>query len=104
MGSRPQYRRLYKTARWRGLRLAVLASSPLCVRCEKKGLTVQATVVNHRTPHKGDEALFWNRGNLEAVCKPCHDGPIQREEIKGYSREVGSDGWPTDPRHPSRRN
>ena len=49
-----------------------------------------ATVVNHRVPHRGDHALFWDRGNWEGVCKPCHDGPIQRAEFRnGYRRRGG---------------
>jgi hypothetical protein len=102
-----KYRRLYNTARWRALRKAQLQDQPLCERCKAKGFIVAATVVNHRKPHKGDEALFWTTDNLLSVCQPCHDGPIQAEEVTGkastrvgYSNAVGLDGLPTDPRHP----
>ncbi|WP_419827673.1 HNH endonuclease [Sphingomonas sp.] len=35
---------------------------------------------DHREPHRGDEALFWDETNLQCLCKPCHDSVKQREE------------------------
>ena len=32
-----------------------------------------ATVVDHRTPHNGDEALLYDWDNLQAMTKACHD-------------------------------
>jgi len=37
-------------------------------------------VADHKTPHRGDEALFWDRQNLWCLCKGCHDGAKQRED------------------------
>lgn len=68
-------RRLYRTPRWRALRLFVLTEEPVCRRC---GVAFSA-VVDHMTPHKGDEALFWDRGNLQGLCKPCHDAKSGQE-------------------------
>ncbi|MCQ0986025.1 HNH endonuclease [Jiella sp. LLJ827] len=62
-------------SKWREARAEFLTKHPTCTRCG-----APATVVNHRTPHKGDRKLFWSRSNWEAVCKPCHDGPIQSSE------------------------
>jgi 5-methylcytosine-specific restriction endonuclease McrA len=98
------YRRLYKTARWRGLRSSQLNRRPLCQPCEKAGRLEAASVVNHRIPHRGDERLFFDAGNLESMCKVCHDGPTQRAEIAGFSGEVDAGGWPTDPKHRSNRS
>jgi 5-methylcytosine-specific restriction endonuclease McrA len=39
-----------------------------------------ATIVHHKTPHRGDRKLFWDRKNWSPVCKPCHDGPLQSME------------------------
>ena len=89
--------------RWQRERLAFLAMNPVCERCEKEGRVVTATVVNHRTPHRGNEVLFWDRKNWEAVCKPHHDGEIQREERSGVVRGVDAGGRPTDPSHPWNR-
>ncbi|WP_159981905.1 MULTISPECIES: HNH endonuclease signature motif containing protein [unclassified Novosphingobium] len=90
--------------KWQKARETFIAANPLCVRCDDKGLTTVATVVNHRVPHKGDLKLFWDRKNWEAVCKPCHDGEIQREERTGIVRGTGRDGRPLDPSHPWNRS
>ena len=57
--------RLYDKRRWRRERRAFLMAHPLCRMCEAIGRTSLATVVDHITPHKGDEALFWDHGNWE---------------------------------------
>jgi hypothetical protein len=80
-------------ARWRRARLVFLAANPLCERCSKAGKTTAATVVNHRTPHRGDYSLFWDEGNWEAVCKPHHDSIIQSEERRGAKRVDPSNPW-----------
>lgn len=65
--------------KWREARAAFLAVNRTCVRCG-----APATVINHKTPHKGDRALFWRRSNWEAVCAPCHNGPVQSEERRAH--------------------
>ena len=100
------YRKLYSLPLWRGehgLRAKQLHKQPLCERCLKRGKVVRATVANHKTPHKGDLALFCDATNLESSCAPCHDGAIQSEEKLGYSKAIGADGWPSDERHPANR-
>lgn len=77
---RPEWRRLYNTARWRKLRLLVLADEPTCRLCSARGKLSAATVVDHEQPHKGDEALFWQRSNLRALCKRCHDRKTATED------------------------
>jgi hypothetical protein len=94
---------MYGTPAWRAARLARLASHPLCERCSTIDRPVPATVVHHRTKHKGDWSLFVDPRNHESVCKPCHDGPIQSEECRGFSRAVDEDGWPIDASHPANR-
>lgn len=99
-----EYRKLYKSKQWRGkggVRERVLARDPLCVRCLRRGQVVPSEVANHVRPHRGDPGLFFNDANCEGLCKPCHDGPTQSAERRGYSKEVGADGWPVDPAHPS---
>jgi 5-methylcytosine-specific restriction enzyme A len=59
--------------RWRIASKTYLANNPLCVECLKKQRLVAATVVDHIVPHKGNPALFWNRDNLQALCKRCHN-------------------------------
>jgi 5-methylcytosine-specific restriction endonuclease McrA len=98
-----QWRKLYKGARWQRLREQQIRSHPLCERHRKKGHIVPATVVHHVDPHRGDPVKFYDPANLESVCAPCHDGETQSEERLGYSTQVGADGYPVDPRHPSNR-
>lgn len=99
------YRKLYQTKLWRNLReQALLRDRFTCCRCGvhlKRGKTSpQSAVVHHIKAHKGAWELFHDIGNLQSVCKKCHDGPIQAEEVRGYSTEIGQDGWPVDANHP----
>lgn len=88
------WRAWYKTARWRAIRAAQLASHPLCWLCLKRGLRTVAAICNHAERHNGDPEKFWN-GPFNSMCKNCHDSDQQRVERGGRARQVvGSDGWP----------
>ena len=76
---RSAYRRGYD-ARWRKASKAFLRANPLCVRCKAEGKYVKATVVDHVIPHRGDERLFWDQSNWQALCKQCHDRKTRRED------------------------
>ena len=93
----------YETARWQRLRKFQLSEHPLCAICAEKCLVAPATVVDHVEPHKGD----WDKfvlGKLQSLCKPCHDSTKKMIELRGYSTEIGVDGWPVDPKHPAYRS
>lgn len=60
---------------WEKARTAFLKVNRFCRRCGKL-----ATVVDHRMPHRGDKALFWDRENWQPLCVACHSGTKQREE------------------------
>lgn len=64
--------------RWQKARLTFLRDNPFCVHCSPR--FVAATVVDHITPHRGNEQLFWDRSNWQALCKPCHDQWKQKLE------------------------
>lgn len=98
-----EYRKLYKSKRWQHLRGQQLARHPLCEWHRAKGQVIGATVVHHAEPHKGDRVKFF-AGPFVSLCSTCHDGPAQSEERLGYSTEIGADGWPIDPRHPTNRS
>lgn len=68
--------------RWQKARAAFLKAHPLCANCEGAGRVTVATVVDHRLPHRGDKALFWNSDNWQSLCATCHSGWKQREERK----------------------
>lgn len=66
----------------------------------ERGLVMPAEIADHVIPHKGDWNLF-RLGELRSLCKRCHDSGKKRTEFRGYSTEVGLDGWPVDPKHPA---
>lgn len=74
-------------SKWRKARANYLLEHPLCVECEKHGRYVQATVVDHIIPHKGDKALFWDSNNWQPLCKRCHDKKTAMED-GGFGNEV----------------
>lgn len=55
-------------ARWQKARLMYLRAHPLCATCEKAGRVTAARVVDHIRPHRGDETLFWDEANWQALC------------------------------------
>jgi 5-methylcytosine-specific restriction endonuclease McrA len=78
---------------WRKARDAYIRENPLCVMCLPKRI-VQATVVDHIIPHKGDQTLFWDRGNWQSLCKPHHDRDKQKMDRGQTLVSFGPDGWP----------
>lgn len=66
--------------RWRKVRARYLNKHPLCVQCLNEGRYVQATVVDHVIPHRGDLVLMWDESNYQALCKPCHDRKTGHED------------------------
>ena len=81
-------RKLYQTREWRALRKQVLQANPFCVVCQKEGRLIPATVVDHKRPHKGDVAKFYDAGNLQPMCKRHHDAKTARED-GGFGRGRG---------------
>lgn len=75
----------YKTKAWRDLKLKVhVRDNYTCQRtgvvCGGKHPSPDSPVANHKRPHRGDPALFWDEDNIETVSKAVHDSTIQREE------------------------
>ena len=35
--------------------------------------TLFLLLLDHIIPHRGDQKLFWDEGNWQALCKACHD-------------------------------
>ena len=73
----------------------------LCVMClaEDKHNVVVARVADHIIPHKGDPYLFWF-GALQGLCRQHHNRSKQQLEVKGYTDDIGADGYPLDKKHP----
>lgn len=83
--------------KWQREREAYLAIHRTCVRCG-----APSSIVNHVQPHRFSAAkteaekaearrLFWSRSNWEAVCTPCHNGPIQSAERRSPRRQAAFD-------------
>lgn len=76
-------------SRWEKARRIHLAEHPLCAMCERANRVTAATVVDHITPHKGDQGLFWNRDNWQSLCAHCHSSTKQRLEKKSHTTPGG---------------
>lgn len=73
------------TSAWQKARIAYLRAHPLCVQHEEAGQLVEATVVDHKVPHKGDKVRFWDSTNWQSLCKHCHDVKTAAED-GGFGR------------------
>lgn len=87
--------------RWQKARAEHLAAHPFCeyclreraivarivaeviVECARRSIPLPyGNVVDHVVPHRGDEALFWDRTNWATLCKHHHSSTKQREEAR----------------------
>lgn len=93
----------YNTPAWRKRREAQLAAEPVCRMCQRLGFVTGATVADHVEPHRFESWEGFITGELQSLCKHCHDSAKQSEERIGYSTAIGVDGWPVDVRHPAYR-
>lgn len=73
----------YKTANWAKLRKCQLTREPLCRFCKRLGDINPANTVDHIKPHKGNMDLFFDRNNLQSLCKTCHSSIKQKIEKSG---------------------
>jgi hypothetical protein len=97
-----QRNRWYDLHRWTMRSKQQIHDHPLCAKCLERGRVTAAEVADHIIPHKDDYELFWF-GSLQSLCHPCHNITKKQEEIHGYSREIGVNGWPIDPLHPANK-
>ena len=74
-------RKLIFSERWRLESKAFLARPEnrwcACGRCQP---VRPADMVDHRKPHRGDLALFWDRENWQPMDIRCHSGKTNRED------------------------
>lgn len=89
--------KFYKSMRWLEIRVAQLKLEPSCKICGKP-----ASVCDHIRRHGYDPAKFW-AGPFQSLCTTCHSSGKQYLEKRGFSRDVGEDGWPVDKKHPANR-
>nr|WP_170265275.1 HNH endonuclease [Pseudochrobactrum saccharolyticum] len=104
---RPEHRKLYALPAWQQLRLQIFQRDNYICQwpgCGElligKGNVPNSPVAHHKKDHKGDMELFLDPENIIAVCKSCHDQPVQRATHRGYISGHDDDGRPVDPDHP----
>lgn len=59
----------YQSQQWRKLRTQALEKTPFCCIC---GATTNLSV-DHITPPRGNEELFFDPYNLQVLCSACHN-------------------------------
>lgn len=84
----------YKSKRWQHTRLAYLKSvGGLCERCLAKGLYHPAVIVYHKvyidSSNINNPEVTLNFGNLEALCRNCHE---QEHDKSGRRYKISEDG------------
>lgn len=58
---------------WQQLRDKYWRLHPLCEHCERDGRTTLATDIDHIVPIRVDPSMRLVWGNLQALCRACHD-------------------------------
>jgi len=71
--------KLYNGKAWQSMRESQLRREPLCRACNDIGRITIATDVDHITPHRNNAKLFFDRSNLQSLCKACHSAKTARE-------------------------
>jgi 5-methylcytosine-specific restriction protein A len=100
----PDRQHLYNTKRWRLRRARQLARQPWCEECQRHGLSVPATDVDHIEPHRGDPVKFAT-GQLQSLCHRCHSAKTKREVIdpRGGEKDLAR-GAQSGRGHPREKN
>ena len=68
---------------------AHLRAHPLCYYCGILGRVVAAQCVDHATPHKGDETLFWDEANWRSACLSCNNSKGDDDEA-AFRHRIGA--------------
>ncbi len=69
-------RQLYGSRRWIKGRDKFLYGNPTCVRCGGK-----SQIVDHKMLHSGNEDIFWNEDNWQAMCRSCHGKKTREDDM-----------------------
>ena len=76
-------------SKWNIARLAFLAEHPTCEcpECVASGQPLPADVVDHIIPHRGNQRLFWDTKNWQAMNHVCHNRKTAREN-GGFGNDI----------------
>jgi 5-methylcytosine-specific restriction protein A len=58
----------------------VLQDEPFCRECRSQGRKVLTVDIDHIVKHDGNPLRFWDRQNLQGLCKRCHTAKTTRGE------------------------
>lgn len=94
-----EYRKWYKTARWKRISKQQKIREPYCRLCKERGVLTEAEVCDHVEPHRGDSRKFWS-GPFQSLCRTCHDSVKQKYERTGTMPGCDRHGVPIDKEHP----
>ena len=75
----PRHRQWRTTHAYKRMRRRYLAASPLCAKCAEAGFTVAATELDHIVPASVAPDRFWDPGNLQGLCRACHEEKTREE-------------------------
>lgn len=68
------------TNAWTKASIGYRRKNPWCVICKRAGRMVPSECVDHIKPHGGDQELFWDKTNWQALCGTCHSEKTARED------------------------
>lgn len=91
----PVPRKLYDR-KWTKLARGVIRANPVCVRCRNR----PSRHCDHIVPVKVAPHRRYDRSNLQALCKICHDAITAAYELGSLNGACDVDGNPLDPWHP----
>ena len=74
------------------MRRAYLNENPLCAECHRQGFTVGADELDHIVPVAQAPDRFWDRANLQGLCRACHEEKTKMENSPATVVE-GYDDW-----------
>lgn len=86
---RPNANQRGYTYRWNKYTKHYLIRHPLCVLCLQKDIIKEAECVDHICPHKGDQTLFWDPDNHQALCLSCNSVKAAKEEGAFGNKQKG---------------
>ncbi|MCH4175899.1 MAG: HNH endonuclease [Streptococcaceae bacterium] len=71
---RDEIDKLYKTTRWKKLRIVVIRRDfGLCQECKRRGIITKGRIIHHKIEARDDLSKFWDIDNLEVICDSCHN-------------------------------
>lgn len=76
------------TSSWDRAALAFKAEHPICLGCLAVGDVEPSTTVDHIQPHRGDDALMWDRANWQSCCTWHHNVVKQLLESRHGRGEI----------------